>query len=249
MSGGRKAFPRVPRKYWPKGIAILHEDHDILVIDKAGGLLTVSTEQEREKTAYFLLTDYVRRGNSKSRNRIFIVHRLDRETSGVLVFAKSEAAKLTLQENWHRFSKCYHAVLQGSLEQKEGTIESYLAENRAFRVYSVTDPGTGKLARTGYRVLRESGGRSLVVVDLLTGRKHQIRVHFAEQGCPVVGDGRYGVKTRGAKRLALHASSLTIVHPVTQEEMRFEAELPAELEKLVRKGSRGTPMPDPAKEA
>lgn len=139
----------------------------------------------------------MRKGNLKSKNRVFIVHRLDRDTSGVLVFAKTEDAKRYLQDRWPEFSKKYYAVVQGTLPEKEGVISSYLAENRAHRVYSVADPAKGKLAKTGFRVVKESKSYTLLEIELLTGRKNQIRVHFAEKGHPVVGDKVYGEKSRG----------------------------------------------------
>ncbi len=229
----QKPFKAPPKKYHPKGLSILYEDHDILVVDKVSGLLTVSTESVREKTAYFLLTDYVRKGNSKSRKRVFIVHRLDRDTSGLLVFAKSESAKRYLQEEWHGFKKKYYAVVHGALPEKEGVITSYLAENRAHQMYSVNDPEKGKLAKTGYKVLKESKKYSLLEIDLLTGRKNQIRVHFSEKGSPVAGDKVYGEKEKGIKRLALHSASLTILHPGTKEKMTFETEVPAYFKSLM----------------
>ncbi len=220
------AFKRPPKKYQPKGLTVLYEDRDILVVDKSSGLLTVSNDKVREKTAYFLLTDYVRKGNSKSKNRIFIVHRLDRDTSGVLVFAKHESAKRFLQGAWQDFRKTYHAVVHGRLDEKEGVITSYLAENQAHKMYSVRDTKQGKLAKTGYRVVREIGEYSLLEIDLLTGRKNQIRAHLSEKGFPVVGDRKYGKKQHGSRRLSLHASSLTLVHPYTKKELTFTAPLP-----------------------
>lgn len=227
MPENRREFKRPPKRYQPRGLTILHEDQDILVVDKIGGLLTIGTEKIKENTAYFLLTDYVRKGNPKSKNRVFIVHRLDRDTSGVLVFAKTENAKRYLQDRWPEFSKKYYAVVRGTLADKEGVITSYLAENRAHRVYSVADPAKGKLAKTGFRVLKESKSYTLLEIELLTGRKNQIRVHLAEKGHPVVGDKVYGEKSRGARKLALHAASLTITHPYTQEQMTFETSPPA----------------------
>ena len=226
MSEGKNSFKRPPGRYQPRGLSILYEDRDILVVDKANGLLTISSDKVKEKTAYYLLNEYVRKGNLKSRKRVFIVHRLDRDTSGVLVFAKSEAAKRYLQQNWQGFEKTYYAVVYGVPGEKEGVITSYLAENRARRVYSTDDPQKGKLARTGYCVLRESPEYSLLEIDLATGRKNQIRVHLAEKGYPVVGDKKYGKKDTGIKRLALHAATLTISHPHTKEEMTFRADIP-----------------------
>ena len=129
-----------------------------------------------------MLNDYVKRGNIRSRNRVFIVHRLDRDTSGVLVFAKNEKAKRYLQEQWSEFTKMYVAVVHGTLEEKEGIITSYLLENKAHRMYSVNDPAKGKFAKTGYKVMKESGKFTLLEINLFTGRKNQIRVHLAEKG-------------------------------------------------------------------
>ena len=233
MQKSQKNFKSSPKKYHPKGLSILYEDHDILVVDKMSGLLTVSNEKVRENTAYYLLNTYVRKGNQKSRNRIFIVHRLDRDTSGIIVFAKNENAKRYLQEEWHGFKKMYYAVVHGTLPEKEGVITSYLAENRIHKMYSVDDPKKGKLAKTGYKVLKESKKYSLLEIYLLTGRKNQIRVHFSEKGCPVAGDKMYGEKEKGIKRLTLHAASITILHPYTKENMTFETKVPAYFESLV----------------
>ena len=234
MRKTQKHVKRSPRKHQPRGLTILYEDRDILVVDKVNGLLTVSTEKVRENTAYYLLNEYVRKGNPRSRRRVFIVHRLDRDTSGVLVFARSADAKRFLQEEWHGFQKTYYALVHGTLPDKEGVITSYLTENRARRVYSVSDPRKGKLAKTRYRVLRESPKYSLLEIDLLTGRKNQIRVHLADKGCPVVGDKKYGVKEKGVKRLTLHAASITITHPHSREEMTFTAKVPAHFEVPMR---------------
>ena len=233
MQKSQENFKAPPKKFQPHGLSILYEDRDILVVDKTSGLLTISTDKVREKTAYYLLTDYVRRGNQKSKDRIFIVHRLDRDTSGIIIFAKNENAKRYLQDEWQGFEKKYYAVVQGTLPKKEGLITSYLAENAAHRMYSVADPEKGKLARTGYKVLKESSKYSLLEIDLLTGRKNQIRVHFSEKGHPVAGDKKYGIKEKGIKRLTLHAVSLTILHPHTKEKMTFKAEVPAYFDSLL----------------
>ena len=233
MRKSQENFKAPPKRFQPHGLTILYEDRDILVVDKTNGLLTVSTDKVREKTAYYLLTDYVRKGNPKSREQVFIVHRLDRDTSGVLVFAKNETAKRYLQDEWQGFEKKYYAVIHGTLAEKEGVITSYLTENAAHRMYSVNDPKKGKLAKTGYKVLSESKKYSLLEIDLLTGRKNQIRVHFAEKGYPVAGDKKYGKKEKGIKRLTLHAASLTLLHPYTKEKMTFKAEVPAYFDSLV----------------
>lgn len=214
----------------------MHEDADILVVDKPPGLLTMGTDRFDSETLYYKLTDYVRKGNSKSRARVFIVHRLDREASGILVFARHEAAKACLQETWHEAEKRYLAIVCGAMAPKTDVITSYLAENLAHVVYSTRDAARGKLSRTAYRVLRVRNGMSLLEVDLLTGRKHQIRVHLADKGYPIVGDKKYGSTERtrkrprnddlSAKRLALHAISLTFRHPATGDVNTFATKTP-----------------------
>jgi len=234
MPAPRKPFKRPPKRFEPKGLSIVHEDHDIIVVDKVHGLLTVGSEAERDKTAYNLLSEYVRKGNSKSRNRIFIVHRLDRETSGLLVFAKTEEAKRFLMTEWLGFEKRYLAVVHGTMPKPEGLLESYLAESGVHRMYSVKDPSLGKLSKTAYKVLETTKRYSLLEVQLLTGRKHQIRVHLSDRNCPIVGDKKYGSTGKGIKRLALHATSMTIAHPHSGELMTFSTKIPACFESLMR---------------
>jgi len=234
MQNQDPSFKKPSKKHQPKGLNILFEDRDILVVDKINGLLTIGTEKEREKTAHFLLNEYVKRGNERSRNRVFIVHRLDRDTSGILVFAKSENAKEFLQDNWQDFDKKYYTVVYGSLTQKEGEISSYLYENKAFRVSSVNDTNLGKYAKTGYKVLKESEKYSLLEVKLFTGRKHQIRVHFAENGHPILGDKIYGKVDKEIKRFVLHSGYLSIIHPYTKKEMVFETGIPTYFKALVK---------------
>jgi RluA family pseudouridine synthase len=212
---------RPTNKHLPKGLEILYEDKDLLVADKPAGLLTVATATNKTRNAYYFLTDYVRKGNPKSRNRIFTVHRLDQWTSGVILFAKSEEIKLRLQARWKDTEKKYLAVVHGRLRKKEGIISSYLAENKAFVVYSTSDPEKGKLARTAYKVLKESRRFSLLELALLTGRKNQIRVHLADEGHPVVGDRKYGKPDDSFRRLALHAKSISFEHPVTGKHLAF----------------------------
>jgi 23S rRNA pseudouridine1911/1915/1917 synthase len=194
--------------FLPHGLVILHEDRDILVVDKPAGLLTIGTESNKSHTAYFILTDYVRKGCARSGNRVFIVHRLDRETSGVLVFAKSEEAKLRLQSEWGETEKKYLAIVHGRCQESEATITTYLAENKAHVMYSTPDPARGKLSRTAYNVLKQTKAFALLEVNLLTGRKNQIRVHLAGIGHPIVGDSKYGRAKESHGRLALHARSI-----------------------------------------
>ena len=241
MSARRKKPKRPLKKrgHRPKGLTILYEDRDIIVVDKACGLLTVSRDGERDRTAYSALNDYFRKGVEKSSNRVFIVHRLDRETSGVLVFARHEEAKRSLQGSWPEFQKTYYAVVNGKMPAPEGVIESYLAESGVHKMYSSPDIKKGKRSETAFKVLQETEKYSLLEVNLLTGRKHQIRVHLADEGCPVVGDKKYGrgasnEKGLGIKRLMLHAASLTIVHPHSKREMTFSTEPPSNFESLLR---------------
>ncbi|MEE4176439.1 MAG: RluA family pseudouridine synthase [Bacteroides sp.] len=234
MQEKESSFKMPPKKHQPKGLNILYEDQHILVVDKVHGLLTMGTEREKEKTAYYLLNEYVKKGNERSRNRVFIVHRLDRDTSGLLIFAKNEHAKRFLQDNWKGFSKKYYAVVHGKFEEKEGEISSYLFESKAYKVYSVNDPEKGKFSKTGFKVLKESEKYSLVEINLFTGRKNQIRVHLSDEGHPVVGDKIYGPSEKGIKRLALHAYSLTITHPFTKKEMNFETGVPLYFKTLAR---------------
>ncbi|MCK4839930.1 MAG: RluA family pseudouridine synthase, partial [Desulfobulbaceae bacterium] len=214
------------KKHQPRGLPILHEDRDLIVVVKSVGLLTIGTDREKFRTAHYLLNDYVRKGNPKSPNRVYVVHRLDQDTSGILIFAKSEQAKKFLQKNWQQTEKHYLAIVHGRLVAKEGEISSYLTENKAQKVYSTLDPTKGKLSRTAYKVLQETKGFSLVEIHLLTGRKHQIRVHFAEKGHPVAGDRKYGNGDHFSKRLALHARSISFIHPFSGRPMTFDTGMP-----------------------
>jgi len=236
MEENKQKIKKVSKRHQPKGLTFLYEDQDIIVVNKVSGLLSMGSAREREKTAYFMLTNYVKKGNPKSRNRIFIVHRLDKDTSGILVFAKTIKAKEFLQEEWHNFHKKYYAVVEGVLPEKEGVISTYLAENSIHRMYSVKNPEKGKLAKTAYKVVRESKKFSLLEIELLTGRKNQIRVHFSEMGHPVAGDKMYGEKA-GLKRLALHSASLTIAHPHSKKEMIFTTNTPSYFNKLLHLNS------------
>ena len=217
----------------PHGLVILHEDRDILVVDKPAGLLTIGTESDKSRTAYYLLTDYVRNGCARSRNRVFIVHRLDRDTSGVLVFAKSEEAKVRLQGAWSETEKKYLAVVHGQCRKSEETITTYLAENQAHVMYSTSDPAKGKLSHTAYQVLKQTKRFALLEISLLTGRKNQIRVHLADIGNPIVGDRKYGNAKESYAGLALHARSLSLTHPFSDQRLTFAAKVPEYFNKLM----------------
>ena len=219
-----KSKIKIRTKYVPAGIKILYEDRDIIVIDKRSGLLSVKANYEAEKTAHHLLTNYVRKGNPKSKINLFVVHRLDRGTSGVLIFAKSFQIREKFATQWEQVEKKYIAVVHGILAEKSGIIESFLAEGDDYKMRSVENSKKGDLARTQYKVIKASKNYSLLEIQLLTGKKNQIRVHLSEKGHPIVGDKKY---TQGAKgRLALHALSIRFKHPFTNQEMTFETKIP-----------------------
>jgi len=215
-----------------KNIDIIYEDKDIIVINKPSGLLTVATEKEKNKTAYHLVMEYLKKKNKN--NRIFVIHRLDKDTSGIIMFAKNERAKHLYQDNWNDIVKkrCYYAVIDGKMENKEGTIKSYLKENGNM-VYSVKDR-SGKLAITEYKVLKERKNISLLDINLKTGRKNQIRVHMKENKTPILGDLKYGEKSKLINRLALHAYKLELVNPVTKKLLTFEINMPNEFKMLFK---------------
>jgi len=219
-----------------RGITFLHEDDDVIVVEKACGVLTQPTLTGRAGDAQpcvlNALTDYVRKGQLRSSKRVWLVHRLDRGTSGVLLVAKTEAARDWLREHWGEVTeKTYLARVTGSLEACEGVFESYLREDENQFVRSVKNIAYGKYARTEWRVYPEGDvrtGTTCVAVALKTGRKNQIRVHFAEAGHPVVGDRKYGdrrVAVREA-RLCLHAWRLAFIHPTTGKRLFFETPVP-----------------------
>ena len=215
-------------------LSIVYEDDDIIVVNKGYGLLSVGTDKIKTGTAYSILRDYLKRVDP--RNKLFIVHRLDQHTSGLMMFAKNVAAKEAMQHNWNNMvlDRRYVCVVEGKLDQEEGEIRSYLAENTQHEVYSTDDPKAGQLAVTRYRVLRSANGYSLVEVRLETGRKNQIRVHMKDLGHPIAGDRKYGAKTSPIHRLALHAMSLRFAHPATRSDMNFSTPIPAPFSKMVK---------------
>lgn len=223
----------VPKAVIGSGIKIHFEDAFLIVINKPENLLSIASEAEQEKTAYFQLTAYVRRGRGRERERIWIVHRLDRETSGLMVFAKTPDMKALLQKNWHTAEKRYEAVVEGSLIPDRGVFESDLDETNPFRVRSAPPTALTRHAVTHYRVIKRGKGRTLLELTLETGRRHQIRVQLADAGHPIVGDEKYHAKTDPAKRLALHASGLRFRHPQTGIELTFDSPLPKELARLI----------------
>lgn len=215
-------------------IQLVYEDDDIIVVNKGSGVLSVSTDNVKDNTAYSALRAYLKQKDP--RLKLFIVHRLDQGTSGLMMFAKNEEAKEAMQFNWRNMvlHRNYVAVVEGIVERQEGVVCSYLAENAQHEVYSTQNPEEGQLAVTRYRVLKKGGGYTLMELSLDTGRKNQIRVHMKDLGHPIVGDRKYGAKNSPIRRLALHASTLHFVHPATRQEMRFETPVPARFAGLVK---------------
>ncbi len=216
------------------GISIIHEDDDLIVINKDAGVLSMASKSPKDRNAYRQLTDYVKFEHPG--NRIFIVHRLDRDTSGVMIYAKSEAAKETLQQNWHKMVKkrLYTALVEGDLPVDSDTVSSWLNETSAHRVYSTDQDEGGKYAVTHFTKIEGNGNYSLLEVELETGRKNQIRVHMQDIGHPVVGDRKYGSRKNPIHRLGLHATSLEFIHPKTNKLMSYTVPVPFSFEKMVR---------------
>jgi pseudouridine synthase, rluA family len=213
---------------------LVYEDEHIIVANKGYGLLSMGNDKIKEGTAYSILRDYVK--DQDPRNKLFIVHRLDQHTSGLMVFAKTMQAKDGLQHNWNNMvrRRQYVCVVEGKLDPAEGTVKSYLAENSKFLVYSTDDPKEGKPAMTHYSTIKSANGYTLTEVELETGRKNQIRVHMSDLGHPIAGDRRYGAKTSPIHRLALHARTLVFIHPITRKLMEFETPIPASFASMVK---------------
>lgn len=222
-------------------IKIIYEDDEFLVINKPAGLLSVGADNQRrrtregrgQETAFSMMRGYVKRRNP--REDLYIVHRLDRDTSGVLVFAKNPELQEALRYNWNNnvMKRQYIAVVHGALKPAEGMVKNYLIEDSRYRVSSTPDPNRGKLAITRYKTLATGNGMSLLDVDIATGRKNQIRVHLSELRHPVVGDREYGSKGSTLGRMCLHAQTLKLVHPFTRQLVTFSAPAPQEFAQLV----------------
>ena len=217
----------------PLGLRIVFEDASIVVIDKPVHLLSVASQKEREKTAFVILTDYVRRGTPRRAGRIWIVHRLDRDTSGLMVFAKTRAEKWTLQASWDSVDKRYLAVVEGRPPTERGVLRSHLDERNPHKVRSAPPGERTRAAVTAYRTMAHSATCTLLELSPETGRRNQLRVQLADANCPIVGDQKYGATTDPAQRLGLHATSLQFTHPTTGERLSFESPLPPALSQLL----------------
>lgn len=216
------------------GIKILFEDDYLVVIEKEAGLLSIATSGEKERTAYNLLSRYIKMKDP--RQHIFVLHRLDRETSGVMMFAKNQDVQATLQNNWREMvqERTYTVIVEGKVLKPEGSITSHLIESKAMKIHTTEKKDEGQLAITFYKVKKQLKDYAMLDVTLETGRKNQIRVHMQELGNPVTGDKKYGAQTNPIQRLGLHASLLIFRHPITKEVLRFESPLPKSFLRLMK---------------
>ena len=213
-------------------LKIVYEDAYLIVVEKKEGLLSVATDHQKERTAQHILSEYVKRTHRN--NRVFVVHRLDRETSGLMMYAKDEKTQHTLRDNWHDIvvDRRYVSIVMGDMERDQGQIRTWLTDRKLYVSSSNYDDG-GKLSITHYKTIKRANGFSMMELDLETGRKNQIRVHMSELGHPVVGDQRYGCEIDPLGRLALQAFKLCFYHPVTGELMEFETPYPTSFRNLM----------------
>lgn len=225
------------RVFSNRRVKIVYEDDDVIVIEKSYGLLSMASDRKQkgkpEETAYSILREYFKWHSPD--NKVFIVHRLDQNTSGLMMLAKNMEAKDTMQHNWNNMvlQRKYIAVVEGYVEEDQGEVRSYLAETSQHEVYSTDKPEEGKLAVTRYKVLKRGCGHTMLEVELDTGRKNQIRVHMKDLGHPIAGDRKYGARPTPIHRLALHAQTLRFAHPVTRRDMNFSTPIPGSFFKLV----------------
>lgn len=210
---------------------ILYEDKYIIIINKPAHLLTISTEKEKNRTLFSYVYDYLKKKNKN--NKVFIVHRLDKDTSGIVMFAKDEKTKFYLQDNWDSFKRNYVAIVEGKVKNKKGILKSYLQETKTLYTYSVNDKN-GKLAITEYEKVLENNQYTMLSLNLKTGRKNQIRVQLSDMGNPIVGDKKYGAKKNPIRRMALVANTLEFIHPKTHEKIVIDIDIPSSFVQLFK---------------
>ena len=214
------------------GLKIIYEDDALVVINKEAGLLTIATDKEKRDTAYSIVSEYLKDSDPKS--RVFILHRLDRETSGLMMFAKDKEVQEIMQKNWDDIilTRSYVAVVEGTLSPEEGSIVSWLTEDKNYIMHSSFTNNGGQKAITHYRTLKANNHFSLIELNLETGRKNQIRVHLQHVGHPIIGDKKYGSRASLIRRVALHANELVFVHPITRETLQFKSGIPEKMKSL-----------------
>ena len=217
-----------------EGIKIIFEDDDLIVIDKKSGLLSIGSEKEKRQTAYRIITHHIQQDNPVA--RLFVVHRLDREASGLMVFAKNKQTQVDLKDSWQKtFQKnLYLAVTEGTIEKDEDTISSFLNESKALIVYSGNNPKLGKKAITNYNVVKKNEFYTLLEATLETERKNQLRVHLKSIGHPIIGDKKYDSKQNPINRTAVHLRKINFIHPATDQKMEFETKVPDDFLKIFR---------------
>ena len=213
-----------------KKLNIIYEDKELLVVEKESHQLTIATQKRENNTLYSEASTYVKKQYPK--NKVFIVHRLDKDTSGIVIFAKNQDKKISLQNNWSNVKREYLCIVEGKLPKKKDTLKSYLAESKTLEVYSTKDPKKGKLAITEYEVLQSNNKYSLLKINIKTGRRNQIRVQLSDIGNPIIGDKKYNSKTNPIKRLGLHAR--LIEYQEKGKTYKFETKYPKEFTKLFK---------------
>lgn len=213
-------------------IKILYEDKYFIIVSKPSKLLTISTDKEKEKTMYHQVLMYEK--SEMKKNKIFVVHRLDKDTSGIIIFAKDIRTKNYFQNNWKDIKRYYMAIVEGKPSKEQGVIKSYLKENYKLITYSTSDK-RGKLAITKYKLIKHDSKNSLLEIEILTGRKNQIRVHMSDNKTPIIGDKKYGAKTNPINRLGLHAYKIVFKHPITKKNMEIEDKIPSQFNKIISK--------------
>ena len=211
-------------------LKILYEDKSIIIISKPSNLLTIGTNKEHNNTLYRKVSEYVKKQHKS--NKIFIVHRLDKDTSGIIAFAKTEPVKRILQRNWDKTKRKYVALVEGKVT-KDDTIKNYLAETKTLKTYITNDKKIGKLAITKYKPIKNNKEYTLLDIEILTGRKNQIRVHMESINHPIVGDKKYNSKKNPIRRMCLHATYLEFTHPITNKKLIIEDKYPNIFDKLI----------------
>lgn len=210
---------------------IVYEDKDLIAINKKSGLLTIANRNEKEKTLYFQVSEYVKKQHKS--NKIFIIHRLDKDTSGIVLFAKNYETKQHLQNRWNDVKRNYIAIVEGKLKKDNDILKNYIAETKTLQSYITEDKKIGKLAITQYKKIKTNKQYTMLDINILTGRKNQIRVQLSNLGNPIVGDKKYNSQKNPIRRLCLHAYCMEFIHPKTNKKILLETKMPKQFETLI----------------